>query len=513
MPAWIKHRLIDTITSETPGSSIYTMKKALLFLLLTTAVLAGVIYFTAGRRQGWVEYADGSRARLLKAHGGAHEPPPLLGQPWSRLAQKLPAKPWASTVRDSVGGTLNGESRSWYHVPVETNGLYLWLQLRDGPTPQAQTGSTGLAGAIRDAESWLWFDYGKANANGTLFGDRIDVFGLDFSGFPRWQQWLKVQILRERNEPSVLGVHATKNPGYLTTALTNWISQPLPQTIVQDALTVRLDELTIQPAYRKDLGKLLGGELIPAIKPKVTVMEQQASFGIDGMWHVVRNSFYDNFGNNSYHGLPPRRPGSAVVPPIQWRIAVELVGDHRSRVASNAFVTLPAGPFPALGEHRSIAGDEQRVGDVSVVEVNLLGPGSAAFSKLAMITNQPPGAAFSEGVSRSFSVTDDGQGNRVETLTLSSASPFLVASLKGALSGLWFSCRAENVRSGEVRWLGTYGSPATAPRFERVFDDRGHVWFSCQQLATNEHWNFTFGIHQSREVNFFIDRPEYTKTE
>jgi hypothetical protein len=192
---------------------------------------------------------------------------------------------------------------------------------------------------------------------------------------------------------------------------------------------------------------------------------------------------------------------------------VELVGDHRSRVASNAFVTLPTGPFPPPGEHLRVVGNEQGIGGISVVEVHLLGPGSAAFTKLAMITNKPPGAAFGDGVSRSFSVTDDGQGNRVETLTLSSASPFLAASLKGALGGLWFSCRAENARSGEVRWLGTYALPATAPHFERVFDDRGHVWFSCQQLATNENWNLTFGIHQPREVNFFIDRPEYTKTE
>jgi len=489
------------------------MKKILLFLLLTTAVLAVVIYFTADRRQGWVEYADGSRARLLKANGGAHQPPPLAGQPWSKLAQKLPTSRYTTLVRDWVGGTFDGESRSWYHVPVETNGLHLWLQLRDSPAPAGQTGTPGLGGTIRDSEGWLWLDHGKAQASGTLFGDRMDVFGLDFSGFPRWQRRFEMQVFRDRPEPFLLGMHAMMNPGHLSAAPTNWISQPLPQTFVQGALTVHLDELIIRPAYRGDLAEVLGGELIPAIKPKVTVMEQQASFGIGGMWHLVRNSFYDNFGNNSHQGLPPRRLGSDLVPPIQWRIAVELVGDHRSRLASNAFVTLPSGAFPPPGEHLRVVGDEQGIGGVSVVEVNLLGPGSAAFSNLALLTNKPPGAAFSEGVSRSFSVTDDGQGSRVETLTLSSASPFLVASLKGALGGLWFSCRAENARSGEVRWLRTYAPPATAPHFERVFDDRGHVWFSGQQLATNENWNFTFGIHQPREVNFFIDRPEYTKTE
>lgn len=491
------------------------MKKALLFLLLTTAALTGVIYFTADRRQGWVEYADGSRARLLKAHGCAHEPPPLLGQPWSRLAQKLPANRLGSPIREWVGGSTGGEGRSWHHVPVETNGLHLWFEL-SGSTAVGTGGGftlTKLDGAITDAEGWLWLNHGKANSRGTLFGRQLDLYGLDFSAFPRWQQELEVEIFQGDQAPVLFGSHLVSNPDYLRVAPTNWNVKPLPQTVIQSELEVSLETLTFRPHWRKSAEVMLRGELPPISEPVLSTVELSAAGKIPDSWHKVQQSMFDNFGNSSHQGLPPRRPGSDLVPPIQWRIAVELVGDHRSRLASNAFVALPAGAFPPPGEHLRVAGDGQEIGGVSVIEVLLLGPGSAGFSKLALITNKPPGAAFSEGVSRSFSVTDHGQGNRVETLTLSSASPFLVASLKGALGGLWFSCRAVNVRNGEVRWLGTYASPATAPRFERVFDDRGHVWFSCQLLATNENWNFTFGIHQPREVNFFIDRPEYTKTE
>jgi hypothetical protein len=491
------------------------MKKILLFLLLTTAVLAVVIYFTADRRQGWVEYADGSRARLLKVHGGAHEPPPLAGQPWSKLAQKLPANRLGSPIREWVGGTTGGEGRSWHHVPVENNGLHLWFEL-SGSTAVGTGGGltlTKLDGAIIDAEGWLWLNHGKANSMGTLFGGRLDLYGLDFSAFPRWQQVLEVKIFQGEQTPVLLGSHVVSNPDYLPVAPTNWNVKPLPQAVIQSELEVTLEALTFRPHWRKSAGAVLQGEFAPRFEPALSTVEQQAAGRMPDLWHKVQQSVFDNFGNSSHQGLPPRRPGSDLVPPVQWRIAVELVGDHRSRVASNAFVTLPTGPFPPPGEHLRVVGNEQGIGGISVVEVHLLGPGSAAFTKLAMITNKPPGAAFGDGISRSFSVTDDGQGNRVETLTLSSASPFLAASLKGALGGLWFSCRAENARSGEVRWLGTYALPATAPHFERVFDDRGHVWFSCQQLATNENWNLTFGIHQPREVNFFIDRPEYTKTE
>jgi len=398
------------------------------------------------------------------------------------------------------------------HVPDDSQGLHVWGELFGAPAgPGNQL--RGLAGGITDAEGWTWRNHGEASARATTFGRAVELFGLDFAGFPRWQPTLEMEMVHEDRQDGrpggvLLGRHRLSNPVQLVHPLTNWPVQPLPQRVEQDGLQVTLKSLSFRRSWRDAATEGFTGRFPPSVDVQLDTQEWQDGEFVTGRWHAIQSSFFDNFGNCSHEGLPPRTPESRSMPMIQWRISVKLVGDHTSRLASNAFVVIPSQALPAPGTYVTAPPPTPPVelGPLSVSAWQLFGSGTADF-KGPTVTHSATANSAGTGVTESHRSSQNANGTVSLLLTLSSGSPFVVATLDGPTEGLWFSCRAENAKDGTVRWLRRYGDPEKSPSFERVFNNADRIWFAAPGLATDGVWSFTLGVHQPREVSFHLDRP------
>jgi len=487
--------------------------------LLAVAVLAGcviagwLVLMTSA--PSWVEHADGTRTRVVEVFQGEHRLPEDAGGLATRLARKLPDRGPIIRLKQWVGGVPSGWSRSWMHVPETTNVLHLWLEM-DGPSTLTANSFHELQANVVDAEGWQWSNHGRSQTTVTVFGGRtLNLFGVEYAAFPRWQERLELVLGQESwaGGPKYLplGRHVLMNPVVYTAPLTNWPVQPLPQTWNQDGLDVRLDAVHFKPAGDAGAKPDGSGMKAPSAALRWIATEMDGDQRRTNWWHQVQTSFYDNYGNSSYVGLPPKRPELSGVPLIQWRIAVKLVGDHRSRVASNVFGSLTVRSLPDAGGFTNVS-LAASVGPVTLTNLALFGPGNAQYVEGVLTTNSPPSMPDGDGVSESYSSTGLPGGGVQRTLKLGSAKSFVVAAVSGSTQGIWFSCRAENRTTGEVHWLQNQGGSSLSPSFRQTFDDRGLIWFSCQRLDPAAEWTLTLGVHHPHEAAFLIDRPLYQPT-
>jgi hypothetical protein len=294
-----------------------------------------------------------------------------------------------------------------------------------------------------------------------------------------------------------------RNPAYAA-APTQWIVRPLPQSMTFDGVEATLSGLEFRRNWQGTPDD--ASAQTPRVNLKLSVDERQNGERISGVWHEVNKSFFDNYGNNSHDGLPPRRVSDTNAPPIQWRMVVELVGDHRSQIASNHFLALPSKLLPGAGEKVPIDGAALDLDGVRLWPASLVGAGQANYENGTLKTNfSPTPAIVRYGTSHGYS---ERSGETVHTVGIGSGFPHLAFGYEGAIENLRFSVRAED-ETDQTRWLTQRGKASTQPTFYRDSNRTRLLWFSCEGLDPTRRWQFTLGAHRPRQVEFCIERPEW----
>lgn len=342
-----------------------------------------------------------------------------------------------------------------------------------------------------------------ASSGGT---NPIDYLNYSFSGLPRWEESLVVQFFNTSSSTGRLGQLKIRNPLYLSTPV-QWPVEPLPQKASFDSVEVRLVRLEFTGPSHIEPSKTGHLLLAPQVIPTVNVTEQTEKETLTNVWHVVNKSFFDNYGNNSHDGLPPKRPGDTNGPPIQWRIAVDLAGDHHSQVAPNSFLTLPPCKLPGLGERVELNNPVLERDGLKFWIAGWLGGGHAEYNNGTLTTNYVP-AVLPEWPTDSSSATTDAKGNSIWMIRVDAKEPHLAIGYDPA-ADIWLSIRATDVDTGETYWLVRHSGLDKRPRFSVPDRYQRLVWFSCAGLDTNRTWRLSLGVHKTRRVEFFIDRPDW----
>ncbi|HAV63840.1 MAG TPA: hypothetical protein DCY13_15930, partial [Verrucomicrobiales bacterium] len=273
---------------------------------------------------------DGGSARVMGAAVGPYDLDSVKIGRWERIVARLP-KPIREMVGWTTGGRSWGGSRSWFHVPNETNALQIYLRL-DHSTLVASGSVANLKARIVDADGWVWESHGRGDRTvNPGASNRLDLIGLSFAGFPRWQSEFEVKLMLDgwSSGGRVLEEIAKfnlKNPVPATP--TNLAARPLPQEIQAGPVQVVLNRLDYRPGWRSpEEVSAAEGERLGGLNPVFTSYERTGGGIVSNAWHEVMKDLEDNYGNNSHGALPVRRPGDTNAPPIQWRGGLHLVGD------------------------------------------------------------------------------------------------------------------------------------------------------------------------------------------
>lgn len=491
------------------------MKRFIVIIIPAIVIAVAVVLVMRFEDAPTIPLSTGGTARVLKIAIGPHDLDSIQPYWWESLASKLPGKLRNSLRRILPVLASGGSGRNWMYVPNDTNDLQIYLRL-DHSSLLSTGGANNLKALITDADGWVWESHARGYRSFGSSSNQIDVVSLSFAGYPRWEREFEVRLVLDgwlSGNPNVqkIGHFRIKNPEIKNPA--KLTPSALPQTAQAGPLTVRLQRIfySPQPPYTP-IQKLKNGELIGGINAVFTTREATDEVVITDAWHEVRKTVVDEYGNNSFYGLPARRPTDVNSPVKAWKFGLELVADQRSQMASNSFFLLAGQPFSENGHLRTETPVviQKRLTNCVIDAVYVMGAGGVEFTNEVVATNYVVNSSYDGVAESSGSRSASGaSGQMIPFIKLESRSPFIVAHVKGVTDGIWFSCRAKNSETGESLWLSQYGPPSESPNFRPLFSQNQLAWWNADKLDTNVVWSFEIGAHFPSRVEFVVDRPKW----
>lgn len=478
------------------------MRRIVLVVLLLGGLALAVWWVGRGLLPPRLTLPDGATLTIHDAQVGSFESmEPPRDSLFASLLKKLPP-----AIRNALGPLKPGgrsSGRSYYTYSDQDHALHLWFSVfNDGQPVDPHPLRNQLC--LADEQGWLYPSAGWASSGSGEFSYPEQICH-SFPAIPRWQRAFRL-VLSGDGTNTQRGTLTLENPAYLPNPATNWPVRPLPQEQEIDGHSFQLAALEPEPdryEYREFQSPSLHGPP----RWQATLHSTDAN-GLEGVWHVIRTSFYDNYLNHSLNGLPPRRSADDALDRLQWQVQFVVAADHRSRSASNFFWKLPPLKLPGPGQYELAGQTNRSMGPLQVRVLALMGPGIATFTNAVLLSMEKLPFA---GQGKSSSHSSQGSGsNELHHVKLTRPSPHLVFDVTGPFTNFHYTCRAIGLVTGEERWLGSYSSPRNEPRFQRLHHEGDILEWDCKPLTPDQDYRFVLGVHRHRELNFFVEAPVYS---